>query len=568
MCRRLFVAVFLLAASFLVQGCAPLVTCTVETIVLPDYTCRRALKLTAIPNPNYPGQRPRLGDYFQFPPAELYETYVAQPESAVFAGIFDSYENIPSDLVRPTPGSTRLSTNNFSFRISDLILVVLADFDETISDIVQSKEDGQAALAEFVRLVVPELMSVLNARYGQKFDLSRLELWLMNDLPVKLQRVYGGVWDIHSNKRSGVTSPGEMIELYLYLSDEAKKEGLELAPLGTPNLEQENIRRLKEFGTQKALELCPPRQAGGAPLSADMLSGSAGDELLGALQKAITARHGSINNYITKINTLIPRAFGTFLTGTAVPIFMLPEVTYQYRMRVPGVVLQTNAARDINGDLLWTFTDSDLALTGQSMWARTLFTREIVTNALGVKGFPSSYGEVVHLFKLCTLPNGMPRDDLLDALQNGVSMRSLSPVEALAANTAAPDAQAARGVLDLLARYRNQGAQAPAAQPALPRQPAPQPQQPAPVPQAQQQIQQPAPQQQPPQQQRAPQPIPQPAPQQQRPPVSSNVTPVPGVTTSTGISSANPLAPIQPIGDNQVVGDDWGITPPPIPGPN
>jgi Vesicle coat complex COPII, subunit SEC24/subunit SFB2/subunit SFB3 len=565
MCRRYILPAFLIIAAFLVQGCAPMVMCTVETIVLPDYTCRRAMKLTAYPNPNYPGQRPRLGDYYQFPPAELYETYVAQPDSAVFAGIFNSYENIPPDLVRPTPGSTRLSTNSFSFQVIDMILVVLADFDETINDIVQSKEDGQAALAEFVRLVVPEVMAVLNARYGQKFDLSRLELWLNNDLPAKLQRVYGGAWDIHSNKRSGVTSPGELIELYIYLSEEAKKEGLELAPLGTPNLEQENIRRLKEFGAKKALELCPPRQPGGAQLSADMLSGSAGDELLGALQKAVTARHGSINNYINKINTLIPRAFGTFLTGTAVPIFMLPEVSYQYRLRVPGVVLQTNAVRDVNGDMLWTFTDSDLALTGQSMWARTLFVREADTSALGVRGFPSTFGEVERLFSLCVAPDGRPRDDLLDALQNGVEARSLAPVEALAANTVAPDSPAARGVLELLARYRNQAAQPQIA-----------PQQPAPQPQAQQQIQQ----QQPQPQQRAPQPVPQaqpqpppqaqPQPQPQRPPVSSNVTPAPvgGAAHETG--NANPLAPIQPIniGDSQSTGSDWGIAPPPIPGSN
>lgn len=560
MCRRYILPVFLVITAFLVQGCAPLVTCTVETIVLPDYTCRRALKLTATPNPNYPGQRPRLGDYFQFPPAELYETYVAQPESAVFAGIFNSYENIPPDLVRPTPGSNRLSTNSFSFQVIDMILVVLADFDETINDIVQSKEDGQAALAEFVRLVVPELMAVLNARYGQKFDLSRLEAWLMNDLPAKLQRVYGGAWNIHSNKRSGVTSPGELIELYIYLSEEAKKEGLELAPLGTPNLEQENIRRLKEFGVKKALELCPPRQPGGAQLSADMLSGSSGDELLGAMQKAITARHGSINNYINKINTLIPRAFGTFLTGTAVPIYMLPEVSYQYRLRVPGTVLQTNAVRDVNGDMVWTFTDSDLALTGQSMWARTLFVREGDTSALGVRGFPSTFGEVERLFGLCVAPDGRPRDDLLDALQNGVGVRSLAPVEALAANTAAPDSQAARGVLELLARYRNQGNQ-PQAQQQI-QQPQPQQRAPQPVPQQQPQT--------PPQPQPQAQPQVQQQPQQQRPPVSSNVTPAPapGVGVGGEIGSANPLAPIQPIGDSQSHGSDWNIAPPPIPGSN
>ncbi len=444
-------ALLLVLAS---PGCSPQVICNIETVILPDYTCKRVLRFDATPHPNYPNQRPRLGEYFQFPPAELYETYLAQPEKAIFAGAFESYDRIPPDLKRLTPGSDRVAGNTFSFRVMDLVLVVLADFDETITDIIKSREDGQAALGELIRLVVPEVMSVLNARYGSKYDLSQLDHWLNADLVAKVQRIYGLAWDLHSAKRSGVTSPSEFIELYMLLKREAQREGLELADLGTPDLYQENIRRLKEFGAKKALELCPPRQPGAATLPPDLFSGSVGEELLGAVQKAVIARHGSINEYLRKIAALVPRSFGAYLTGTVAPMYMLPDTRYFCRLRFPGMVLQTNGMRDVSGDLLWNFTDSDLAFTGQSMWARTLYVREQLVSGLGLQGFPSSVADVDRLFSLSVAQNGQPRDAMLTALQQSALGRSLAPLEALAANPSSPDAAAARGVLELLQHFR------------------------------------------------------------------------------------------------------------------
>lgn len=468
-----------------IVGCAPMVVCTVETVVTPDYTCTRVLRLDASPDPNYPNQRPRLGEYFLFPPAELYETYMAQPEKALFAGAFDNFSVIPPDLARVTPGTDKVARNTFSFWGVDLGLVVMANFDETLSDIIVSREDGLAAIGEFMRLVVPEIMAVLNARYGSKYDLSRLDQWLTNDLVAKLQRIYSGAWNIRSAKRSGVTSPGEAVEMYVFLMREAQREGLELAPVGTPNLEQENIRRLKEYGAQKARELCPPRQAGGAPLSPDMLSGSVGEELLGALQKAVTARHGSINEFIRKVGAIIPRALGAYLTGEAMPLYMLPEVSYTYRLRVPGTILQTNGLRDVSGDIIWSFDDTDLALTGQSMWARTLYVREPVVHALGLRNFPSSLTDVDQLYGLAVNSQGQIRDALFDTLEQCVLARSLAPMEALANTASSPDSGAARGVLELLQKFRAQdGAAQPSAQP-----PARQPAAPAAAPQAPQQPQ-------------------------------------------------------------------------------
>ena len=471
-------------AILLLAGCTPAVMCTMTTEVFPDYTCTRVTRMEIQANPDNPNPRSRLGDYFMFPPAELYDTYVVQQDKVLFAGAFDSFEQIPSDLVRGTPGAQARAGNLMSFRVMDMVLFVLGDFDETITDIVQSQEDGEAALTELLRLIVPELMSVLNAKYGQRYDLSRLESWLYNDLPQKLRRVYSAAWAIHSSKRSGVTSPGEDFEFYMFLRAEAKREGLELVEPGHPAMQKENVKRLKDYGLRLAQQLCPPRH-GGPGVNNEMFAGVAMDELLASLQQAVTARHGSVNNYLAKIGALIPRAFGTYMTGTVMPLYMIPDVTYQYRLKIPGLVIQTNGVREFNGDLVWNFTDRDLAFTGQSLWARSIFVRDPAVYALGLRGFPASLSDVDQVFGLSINPQGMPREELLKALRDSVGARNQAPLEALAANAQSPDAQAAKGMLDLFQRHRaSQSAKVSEANPPPPETAQPPPAAPAPQPAA------------------------------------------------------------------------------------
>lgn len=516
-------------------GCSPTVTCLVETVVLPDYSVRRATRMETTPSPRFPNQRPRMGEYFQFPPAELYDTYVAQQDKALFAGHFDSYEMLPHDLIRITPATNQLAGNVFSYRVFDLVMFVLADFDETMTDIVESQADGEAALDELLRLLTPEVMAVLNAKYGAKYDLSRLEAYLYNDLPGKLKRLYAGAWAIRRLERSGVTSPGEEFEYYMLLMGEARREGLELAPPGTPDMNQENIRRLKEYAVQLARQLCPPRQAGTVEAGKELFAGMAMDELLASVQSAIIARHGTLNNFIAKIAALLPRAFGAYMISAVMPVWMLPDTTYQFRLRTPGQVIQTNGVREVNGDLIWAYTDRDLALTGKSMWARTLFVRETVTYPLGLRGFPASLSDVDHMFGLCLTPEGQPRDGLLGALRQAAQMRSLSPVEALAANASSPDAQAARGVLTLFENHRRTQAQrdAPGTDAAQQQPPAPAPRTAPPTP--------------------APAPTPAPMPE-------------PGFAPAPKVGGANGQAPDSQA-PMQAIPDPDGIHPPSLPPP-
>ena len=459
MSRRLFsytlFALLLQAAPFLTGGCTPSVVCVVETVVFPDYTCRRTVRMDISPAPGNPRERPRLGDYFQLPPAERYDSYAARQDGIVLTGIFPSYEQMPPDLVRHVPGTQAKAGNVFSFRLMDTVLFVLADFDETLVDIVAGEDDARAALTELVRLTAPEIMAVLNARYGSRRDISRLYAWLNQDLPIKLSRILDGAWRIHAAKRSGVTSPGEEYEYYLFLMAEAKREGLELAPPGTPDLWNENLRRLKEYGLSLVDRLCPLRQnVPSSPPGDTGLAGASPYELLAAMQGVITARHGSINAFIGKLAPLAPRAFGAYILNSVLPFLKLPAVRYHYRLRLPGLVIQTNGVREINGDLVWNFEDHDLAFTGQSMWARTIFIRKQAANALGAPDFPASLADVDRLFGLCVAPTGAPRESLLDVLAKSADAGNPAPLKALADNQSAPDSAAARGVLELLERHR------------------------------------------------------------------------------------------------------------------
>lgn len=450
----------LLAVAILVAGCSPSILCSIETEILPDYTCVRVTRMEGAPNPETPSRRPRIADYFQFPPAEHYDTYAVQPDKVLFAGPFEAFDAIPPDVIRMTPGTDKRAGNLTSFRVMDMVLFVLADFDETFMDIVANQADGEAALTELIRLLVPEVMAVLNAKYGQRFDLSRLESWLNNDLPQKLRRIYIAAWAIHAIKRSGVTSPGEEFEFYMMLKSEAQREGLELADPNTPNLQQENIRRLREYGMRLMQQLIIPR--GGESLSGETIRGLEPNELLVALQQAISARHGSINNFIAKIASLVPRSFGAYLTSSVMPLYMLPNVTYRYRLKVPGVVIQTNGVHEFDGSVVWNFADRDAAFTGYSMWARSIFVREPAVFALGLRGFPSSLADVDRVFGLCLNEQGAPREALLKALGDSIMARGIAPLQALANDANAPDNQAARGMLDLFENHKKSQAARPA----------------------------------------------------------------------------------------------------------
>jgi hypothetical protein len=254
----------------------------------------------------------------------------------------------------------------------------------------------------------------------------------------------------------------------MFLKAEAAREGLELAEPGTPDIDGENVRRLKEYGIRLAQQLCPPRP-GAQGLSGDELSDIALDGLLASLQQAVTARHGSINNFLAKIAALVPRAFGTYLTGTVMPIYMLPQTNYRYRLKIPGEIIQTNGAVEINGDLVWNFGDRDLAFTGQSMWARSILVRDPVVYSLGLKGFPESLADVDRMFGLLLSPEGMPREAILAALRDSAAAHSFAPLEAIANGTGA-DSASARGLIEQFEAHKRKmdGGTAPEEQPTAP----------------------------------------------------------------------------------------------------
>lgn len=453
-----FFIMFTLAAITVVAGCMPSVVCRVDTIVYADFSCRRVAQLNAIANPQVPNQRVRLSDYFQPPPAENYDTFVIQPDKAVYAGRFPLYSDISPDLGRIVPGSTAVADNRFHFRALDFVLFVIADFEENLSDIT-TREDGSAALDELLRGLLPEVLTVLHARYDATYDISRLENWLQVELPGILQRVYGEAWAISRARRGGFTAPTEEQDIQSLLMREAKSLGLDLVPMDQPGAKQENLQRLKKFGSEQFQRLCIPRQPGQA-MPQDMLSARTGEELLGAVQKAILARHGSFPAYMRKIESLMPRVFGAHLMSYAMPLNMTPEVKYQFRMRLPGTIIHTNGLRDFTNDLYWTYSDYELAFSGQTMWARTIVPRENVLRALGLKNFPGNLANVDIMFSLAFGPDGKLRESMFKALEQSALQGGLGPLEALA-RSADANSVAAGKLLELLRKHQQQAANQP-----------------------------------------------------------------------------------------------------------
>lgn len=450
------------AAAFAVValgGCAPRFVVHAETIVAADQTVERRVAVGLAADAPHNGGTVRIADFLAFSPAGRYREFALQDRRLMLRGAFARFEDILPDVRVKLPGFAREAKNEFHRRHADFRLFALVDYEERMGDLAD-RADGEAALAELLRWVVPDVASAVRERYGADYDLTEFERFLHVDVPGMVGRLYSGLWEMRRAKRSGLTGLTESAEAFARVSAEARAQGLELlAPDAGPEaaVQAENSARARQWAARRLQALARPRTAQTPPLSADAWEDKA---LREALTRRLTERHGSFKAAMERTGALLPRAFGAFLMPRVMPVGWYARYQFQMRLVVPGRVLQTNGLCDMDGSVYWTFAGEDAALAGQSMWARTLVVDPAAAEALGLRDFPGNLAVVERLARLMSGPGGSPRLAVVRALEASVGARSLAPLAALADSGPAADpgdALSARQVHGVLTRLRTEG---------------------------------------------------------------------------------------------------------------
>lgn len=451
------IALICIALTFtLAPGCAPTISYRVDMKVYEDASCKRKVIVKGTAHEKLKSQQVKLHDYLDLPDADAYDHFVLTPSTLILGGSFESPDMIPSDFVKQTMHTDKLAKNRVLFRHIDMVLIRFMDFEERIDDIVERSE-GEKALVELNNLVLDELLALFESRFGEDYDLSAAKEFLRAESSKLAVRLYARLWEMRRSKRGGIAFMSEDREWRNILAEEARRQGVEIVGQDDEEDGDESKQKkiLTEWVNQKLNELTSPRAEGGAALRVDFLEDKdARTKLLTDLQESVSQRHGSVKVFLEKIEPLLPKIFGAFLISEYSIIPTNPQFDFQVRLDLPGTVIQTNGLQDLDGKLLWSFTERDLGLTGTAMWARTVVIDQEAVKSLGLKDFPGHLNVVERYFREFRGPGGKPNKDLVEVMRACVETKSVDPLNALSLDEKM-DERTRRSAANLLSLFKH-----------------------------------------------------------------------------------------------------------------
>jgi hypothetical protein len=218
-----------------------------------------------------------------------------------------------------------------------------------------------------------------------------------------------------------------------FLVDEVRKYGLNLPPYGSENAQEESRRLVTEFIDRKLAELVAPKGEGIEPASSKLFSQMNGaDGIMALMTKSIAEKYGSVQSFTARIDKLLPRVLGAFMISRFSVLPTNPDFDFRVRLRMPGGVVKTNGLRDIDGRIIWAFSERDIAISGYSMWAQSIIIDRSSLKAIGLDKFPGHLSDVEHLNRLMrTGDKGEINADIQHALRQCIMVKSLSPLASL-----------------------------------------------------------------------------------------------------------------------------------------
>lgn len=286
----------------------------------------------------------------------------------IAAGQFAEAAAVPNHLVFKAPEGLPEGRLVRDLRRVDRGLVTEWTWTETLTDCV-TLADHRAARNEVVDMAATILLASCAETWGPEYNLKEFEDWLRGDVAVCFHELCDALLELGLNKHKH-KSPGD--ENWILLAEILKRHGLDMFDadhklLKSPQADQ----RIKQFVSDKLRLLVRDKQ--GRPLSNEHIRdvgrllppNDAQQSRLGqSAERVAHASHGGKEQFEEQVNRLGSRLFGLYCW----PILGNPQ-SFDYRMEVPGIVLETNAGLVAEGKLRWKFEASDAFPLGYVMRA-------------------------------------------------------------------------------------------------------------------------------------------------------------------------------------------------------
>lgn len=425
---HVFFLSMVMIALMLTSGCTPILNVAANTEVREDGACQRSIMFVANPHPHHPNQDVSLKEYLVLPDKVLYDQADVSERRAKFRGIFKTPDDIPVDFMKKSPGTDLLAENRLSVRIRDYALLSVIDYEERIDDIVERIE-AEEQLDETVSILTTTLLTALNSKFSQDYDLSKLEGYIRTNLPPFLKRLYSAYWEIRRSRRGGIHDDTEPQEWEERFHQELALLGIQLEPESTAAAAEANSKRLWAYADSHLQELIIPRTKETPPFSVSILRDKKNQtDFLSILELSLKESFGTVEDFRKRMEPLYTSVFGAF-TGRSITIEQRePSIEFFYRAMLPGMVVESNAVRDLDGSLIWRFSNRDAILSGYRMWARTIILNHEAIQRLQLRNFPRSLATIEALYDALLTPRKRIDPKRIELLQACIRQGDLRPL--------------------------------------------------------------------------------------------------------------------------------------------
>ncbi len=401
--RLLFAGVLAILAA----GCGPPPTFTIETVVHPDGSCDRTIGQPldrGLPpgavKPEWIGKMAQAQStvpggpfkpewvsrwksltFLKGPPASPRDGREAGTEAYFTAhGTFRSPREIPphyhfADDKNPQLGASELKR---SYERIDRVFVVEHRWSERVTDIV-TLPGFLEARDKMLDILLPLGLRLLGEEFGPDYDLSGLSEFVRKDVRRALEEAAVLIYDagVRRRLRRGDTIDPELSDRLVALS---RRIGLDpLDAKGKMLANQELDRRIEESFSRMILRHVRHRDG-------SALERSEWDALFARWQKKprlMKPDERQEERLERFVGPLVPRLTGLY----GVPLVLLfppANPRFEFALRLPGELVETNGAGFRGGRTRWSFTGDAVFPDGYEMRARSLeIDREAQRKALG-----------------------------------------------------------------------------------------------------------------------------------------------------------------------------------------
>ncbi len=240
-------------------------------------------------------------------------------------------------------------------------------WEEVLTDVI-TLSDHRMARTEAAELAITLTLAACADAWGPDYELKDLEQWLRVDVTDCFQELCDVVLQLGLSKHK---PPRGDQELFALGAKSLKRRGLDLLDAQERPLDDqaEVSRRVKDYLTQKLQMLVKDKQ--GQPLKEELiqqtLTGMSDESsrISQGFKRAITTKFGTEEKFGEQVNRL-----GTRILGLYIWPILRAEQTFDYRLEVPGIIIETNGTLAGERTLRWKFQSSEAFPLGYVMRAK------------------------------------------------------------------------------------------------------------------------------------------------------------------------------------------------------